>query len=100
MLCGTGGAVMVFAYWFGVGSLSVLFFVMAQQPVTAKTAVNRHVVMIVTFFFIMVNGFNIRFLCVTNNERLLVVSRRQRYAIILYCGVAFAVAVRDIDLDY
>ena len=62
MLCGTGGAVMVFAYWFGVGSLSVLFFVMAQQPVTAKTAVNRHVVMIVTFFFIMVNGFNIRFL--------------------------------------
>jgi hypothetical protein len=62
MACGTGGAVMVFAYWFGVGSPSVLLFVTAQQPVTAKTAVNRHVVMIVTFFFIMVNSFNISFL--------------------------------------
>jgi hypothetical protein len=62
MLCGNGGAVSVFAYWFGVGSLSVLFFVMAQQPVAAKIAIKRQLMIINKFFFIMVNGFNIKIL--------------------------------------
>jgi hypothetical protein len=54
MLWGTGGAVMVLAYWFGVGSLSVLFFVTAQQQVTVKAAVSRHVAMMFMFFFIVI----------------------------------------------